>query len=485
MQKLFAEAIDGMRGLINGWSALSSDSADVKPAGVLLAVSGGIDSMCMAELFGSMEQPVPFALAHCNFRLRGAESDGDEALVRRWAQEHNVLLHIRSFDTEEYASANGISIEMAARDLRYGWFADLCGEYGYAAVCVAHNANDNAETLLLNMLRGSGLSGLTGMSLLSCVPGTSVPLARPLIRCTRKQIEGYMFARKADYREDSTNASSEYKRNRIRNEVFPVFETINPSFVRTLNREMGYLSEADEIVSEWCAAQAEAVLMEAEAPAAAVISLQALLSVRHWRYLLYHILEPYGFNSATLASLEALLSSERTVSGKRFEASGYTLFTQRDSIVVVPSEAEEVPADAEMFMCDPVMRIGCPGTYHFNGRVISVEVLPMTEGMPLRQPEGVLIMDAAKLRFPFVIRQWWRGDWLIPLGMRGKKKVSDLFADLKYDSFKKNASVVIVDGNTDESVENQHIAALACVRIDNGYRVTDQTESIIRITEIV
>ena len=154
MQKRFSEALNELRGLIKEWSAPS----------VLIAVSGGIDSMCMAELFASMEQSLSFAVAHCNFRLRGEESDGDEALVRKWAQEHNVILHIKSFDTQEYAASNGISIEMAARDLRYGWFADLCREYGYAAVAVAHNANDNAETLILNMLRGSGLSGLTGMS---------------------------------------------------------------------------------------------------------------------------------------------------------------------------------------------------------------------------------------------------------------------------------------------------------------------------------
>lgn len=487
MQKKFAEALNGLRGLIKEWSAplCPTELAGGSPS-VLLAVSGGIDSMCMAELFSSMEHPVPFAVAHCNFRLRGEESDGDEALVRRWAEEHNVPFHNMGFDTEEYASANGISVEMAARDLRYGWFADICRQYGYVAVSVAHNANDNAETLMLNMLRGSGLNGLAGMSLLSEVPGTSVPLIRPMLAFTRKQIEGYMLAHRVKYREDSTNASSEYKRNRIRNEVFPIFENINPSFVRTLNREMGYFSEAGDIVGEWCEAKAGAVLLTAEAPAVAAISLQALLSVRHWRYLLYHLLEPFGFNSATLASVENLLASDRTVSGKRFEAAEYILLTQRDRLVVVPSEdiMKDCPASSYIYMSDPVMSIPGPGTYHFNGRAFRVELLPKTDDMPLKQPEGVIMMDADRLRFPFLMRLWQNGDWLVPLGMRGKKKVSDLFADLKYDSFRKNAAVVIGDA-ADESCDCQHIAALACIRIDNSYRISGLTESILRISEIL
>ena len=487
MQKKFAEALNGLRGLIKEWSApLCPPELDGSSPSILLAVSGGIDSMCMAELFNSMEHPFPFAVAHCNFRLRGGESDGDEALVRKWAEMHNVPFHNMGFDTEEYASAKGISIEMAARDLRYGWFADLCRQYGYVAVSVAHNANDNAETLLLNMLRGSGLNGLAGMSLLSEVPGTYVPLIRPMLAFTRKQIEGYMFAHKVKYREDSTNASSEYKRNRIRNEVFPIFENINPSFVRTLNREMGYFSEAGDIVDEWCKVNAGAVLLNTEVPAVAAISLPALLSVKHWRYLLYHLLEPFGFNSATLASVENLLASDRTVSGKRFEAVGYILLTQRDRLVVVPSEdiLKACPAPAYKYMSDAVMDIPGPGTYHFNGRAFRVELLSKTNGMPLKQPEGVIMMDADGLRFPFVMRLWQSGDWMVPLGMRGKKKVSDLFTDLKYDSFHKNAAVVIGDA-AGESYDGHHIAALACVRIDDRYKITSLTESIIRISEIL
>ena len=244
MYRTFSDTMKEMRGLINEWSAP-----------VLLAVSGGVDSICMAELFAALEEPVAFAVAHCNFCLRGSESDGDRQLVQDWAETHDIMFHTVSFDTVAYARENGVSIEMAARDLRYGWFADLCRRYGYKAVAVAHNANDNAETLILNLVRGTGLRGIGGMTLVSdlpCAEASGLKLIRPMLAFTRKQIEGYAFAEKIDYREDSTNTSVEYRRNSIRHEIFPVLQRMNPSFVRTLNREMGYFAEAGDIVDEYC-----------------------------------------------------------------------------------------------------------------------------------------------------------------------------------------------------------------------------------------
>lgn len=472
MYRTFSDTMKEMRGLINEWSAP-----------VLLAVSGGIDSMCMAELFASLEDPVPFAVAHCNFNLRGEESDADEELVRRWASGHGVQIHVTSFDTVSYAMTHGISIEMAARDLRYSWFASLCARYGYKAVAVAHNANDNAETLMLNLLRGAGLHGLSGMSKVSVLPcEQSVFLLRPLLDCTRKQIEGHMFAHKAEYREDSTNASSEYKRNRIRNEVFPIFETVNPSFVRTFNREMRYFAEAEEIVDDWCRSAAPSVT--SRDGARLTIAIRPLMQYRHWRYLLYHILEPYGFGSAVLASLEELLVSSRTVSGKRFESREYVLLTGRDVLDVFPASDEVMQKFPALGTGDAVMPVRGAGTYNFNGRKFKVEVLERADVPSLRLPEGVLMMDAGKLRFPFVLRRWRTGDWMIPFGMRGKKKISDFFADRKFDAVRKSEAVMIVDTMSDGMAEDQHVAGVACIRIDNIYRITDDTSSIIRITEL-
>ena len=450
---------------------------------ILLAVSGGIDSMCMAEIFVRRYPSECLAVAHCNFNLRGEESDGDEALVRRWAEEHGIRCHVRSFDTKAFASEHGVSIEMAARELRYRWFARLCDSEGYDEVAVAHNANDNAETLILNLLRGSGMKGLTGMSSVSEIPyseGTvAAKLVRPLLDMTRKQIEGFALANGVKYRDDSTNFSSDYKRNMLRNEVFPVFERINPSVVRTLNREMGYFAEAGEIVSDYC----EAEIRHPEERSDVRISYDDLLSRKHWRYLLYHILEPYGFNSSTLASLEDLLSSERTLSGKRFESKDYVILTEREGLRVVrkiacPGLCGIIPGSTG----DLIMPVRGTGTYSFNGRTFRVDVLDRTSDMPLKQPSGVLIIDAAKLRFPFVLRPWREGDWLVPLGMKGKKKVSDLFADLKYDSFMKASAVMIADVQTEGLAEVQHIAAVAGVRLDDRYKVTPSTTSVIRIT---
>ncbi len=496
----------------------------------LLAVSGGIDSMCMAEIFVRRYPCESLAIAHCNFNLRGEESDGDEQLVRRWAEEHGVRIHVQSFDTKGFAREHGVSVEMAARELRYRWFAQLCVSEGYDEVAVAHNANDNAETLLLNLLRGSGMKGLAGMSAVSPLPyseDVAARLVRPLLDMTRKQIEGFALANGVRYRNDSTNFSSEYKRNMLRNEVFPVFEKVNPSVVRTLNREMGYFAEANEIVADYCRKEIEDIC-HPEEQGDVRISYKALLSKKHWRYLLYHILEPYGFNSATLASIEDLLSSDRTVSGKRFDSKDHTVLMERDHMHVVPLIAGQAGNDVlRRAQPDTVRRAQpdslrhaqpdslCPaqpdsvrharpdtlrharpdrasdaafmpvrgaGTYHLNGRAFKIEVVEWTSDMPLKQAEGVLVLDAEKLRFPFVLRGWRDGDWLIPFGMKGKKKVSDLFADLKYDSSMKASAVMIADVQTEGMADSRRIAGVAGVRIDDRYKVSSSTRSVIRIS---
>ncbi len=492
MTNHFSNTIDELRGLIN-WSASSCH-------GLLLAVSGGIDSMCMAELFAGLPEPLPFAVAHCNFGLRGEESDGDEALVRGWAAGHGVEIHVRKFDTVGYAREHGISIEMAARDLRYAWFEELCREHGYCAVAVAHNANDNAETLMLNLLRGAGMNGLAGMSLISRIPccSSDAPsgmsdapyLVRPLLQFTRKQIEGYAFTHKLAYRDDSTNASSEYRRNRLRNEVFPIFETINPSFVRTLNHSIGWFAEAGEIVSDYCR-EAGSSLVSCSGEIVSV-DLKGLLAQKHWRYLLYFILDPYGFNSSVQSSVEDLLSSSRTVSGKIFSSASHVLNMERDHMVIRPlatvdshfSGGSVFGVSAGAASNTGIMPVRGAGVYHFNGRSFRVEVLPRTTDMPLKQPDGVLVMDASVLKFPFVLRAWRSGDWFIPLGLRGKKKVSDFFTDLKFTALDKASAVVIVDTATPGLAESQHLAAVACLRPDDRYKLTPSTTSIIRISEL-
>ena len=494
MLNRFRHIVEEMKGLID----------DSRSASCLIAVSGGIDSMCLADMWLRAFGPESCAMAHCNFCLRGEDSDGDEALVAGWAETKGVRLHKVSFNTVQYASENGVSIEMAARDLRYRWFGQLCEEFGYAAVVTAHHSDDNAETMVLNMVRGSGLKGLSGMKPISSLPcadntslrGTSATwqspyLLRPLLTFTRKQIEGYVFTQKVPYREDKTNSSVEYRRNSVRHEVFPLFDKMNPSYVRTLNREMTYFKDASDIVEGWCRSQlphviatgeSSHVIARSEATWQSVpltISIPSLLSIPQWRYLLYYILEPYGFNSSVLESVESLLTSGRTLSGKRFESEEYMLFTERDVLEV--SRKSDAGGLRLGLGQDDFTVARTAGTYHINCTRINVEVLPWTSDMPLRQPDGTLILDAAVLKFPFVFRKWRAGDWLIPFGMKGKKKVSDLFTDLKYGHNAKDAAVMIVDC-TGDLAEQQHIAGVAGVRIDDRYKVNPNTETIIRIT---
>ena len=506
MLRRFSEIIDELRGLVNeNWSASSFDGK-CGPK-MLVAVSGGVDSMVMADLFQRSCEG-EFAIAHCNFNLRGAESDGDQALVEAWAAGHGVKLHLASFETEGYASEHSVSIEMAARELRYRWFADLCRECGYAFTAVAHNANDNAETLMLNLLRGTGLDGITGMQLVSDFPfgdcaseegisGRKTVLVRPMLGFTRKQIEGYAFSWGIKYRNDSSNLSSDYKRNRIRNEVFPQFERLNPSFIQTFNREISYFNDAASIVEDWCKEAASRVVVHEDGAMMTLppvegdgqdldgvrrtlegvkVNVEALLSFPQWRYLLYYILSPYGFNSAQLSSLENLLVSGRTFSGKTFSSATHVLQTGR-GVLDVSLKGNEVYSE-------DIMAVRAPGIYNFNGRRFLVEVVQWQSGMPIKQPEGVVVLDAEHLKFPFVLRRWRSGDWMRPLGLNGRKLLSDMFTDLKYDAADKVGAVLLVNAQNQEEAASGRCAALLSLRIDQAYRITSSTTSVLRITSL-
>lgn len=470
-------------------------------AKMVLAVSGGVDSMCMAELFlHSALRPV-FAVAHCNFHLRGEDSDGDEALVKSWAERNGVRFHRVDFDTLGYSREHSVSVEMAARELRYRWFASLCDGNGYDAVAVAHNANDNAETLVMNLLRGTGMRGLAGIRDSSPIPFVERGrIVRPLLCFTRKQIEGYAMSHGIRWREDRTNASDEYRRNKIRNSVFPLFEEINPSFVKTFNREMAYFAEAGDIVGDYCRRYAD---MVTEVQGGLLkVDVTGLLALNHWRSVLYSILEPYGFNSATVASLADLAGSERTFAGKIFVSDSHEILTVSDGLIVRKKKSSKplpVPGfggfeDMKMMTSidDPVMVVRGAGNYCFNGVSFTVEVKERAENMSLKMPQGTVMFDADRLEFPLVCRGWRKGDWFRPLGLGGKKKVSDLFTDLKYNVLQKESSIVVVSPNWNRT-ETQyarsgalpdgqtHVSAILGVRIDDSIKVTAVTRRVVII----
>lgn len=305
----------------------------------LLAVSGGIDSICLASLFLNSSAGRRFAVAHCNFHLRGEDSDSDEALVAAWCGRNGVRYHKADFDTEQYASSHSVSIEMAARELRYDWFASLCKDNGYYGVAVAHNANDNAETLILNLLRGTGLRGITGMQVETVVPVTrdelsGVRLLRPMLSFSRKQIEEYVAANSLEYHDDRTNAETVYKRNRIRHLVFPVFESLNPSFLTTFAREMNAFSEVQEIADDYFISVRDGVCEPAGKDDLLRVNAVRLCGLKHYKYVLYRLLEAYGFRDRLLEPVVRLLESGKTFSGKIFEAPGYELITAGECLIV-------------------------------------------------------------------------------------------------------------------------------------------------------
>lgn len=305
----------------------------------LLAVSGGIDSICLASLFLNSTAGRRFAVAHCNFHLRGEDSDSDEALVAAWCGRNGVRYHKADFDTEQYASSHNVSIEMAARELRYDWFASLCRDNGYYGVAVAHNANDNAETLILNLLRGTGLRGVTGMQAESAVPVTredlaGVRLLRPMLSFSREQIEEYVAANSLEYHDDRTNAETVYKRNRIRHLVFPVFESLNPSFLTTFAREMNAFSEVQEIADDYFISVRDGVCEPVGKDDLLRVNAVRLCHLKHYKYVLYRLLEVYGFRDRLLEPVVRLLESDKTFSGKIFEAPGYELITAGECLIV-------------------------------------------------------------------------------------------------------------------------------------------------------
>ena len=425
---------------------------------VLLAVSGGIDSMTMADLFLHSALRLPMAVAHFNFHLRGADSDGDEALVRDWCEKHGVLFFRQEADTQAYAASHGLSIEMAARELRYNWFATLCREQGFTHLAVAHNLDDNAETLLLHLLRGSGLRGLCGIreaGPLSRAEG--VRLIRPLLDFSRQEIEAYAVRAGVEFRLDATNADTSIARNRIRHEVFPQLAAINPSFLQTFSREMRHFGQADRLLDEVFAAGRTALCREQEGILQIDISaLQAQAEPGWW---LWRLLEGCGFNTDQLEQIESSLNAQ---SGKEFLSSTHRLVKDRHELRVYPLPSL---GDADL-------------TARLDVRTFAVT----PDFDPKRKPEDVLFVDADKVLLPLSARAPQPGDRFRPFGMQsGSKLLSDFFTDLKLDLAQKEREVVVT---TRKENGDEVIVAILGRRIDDRFKITPQTRTVAAISRI-
>lgn len=407
---------------------------------VLVAVSGGRDSMVLAEkvrLGGG-----PFAVAHCNFRLRGADSDADEALVRDWAARNGVTCHVKTFDTEAFAEAEGISIEMAARRLRYRWFGELCREYGYEGVLTAHHAGDSAETFFLNLLRGTGIKGLCGIQEEGFLPDPDygdIPLRRPLLHMTRAEIDALADQWNLPWREDRTNAENKVKRNKLRNQVFPVLREINPSFEKTLSEDMDRLRMVERIADTYYRENVGLVWDGRR------IDTDLLKTLPHWEYLLFRILEGEGMAPPVIAQAADIVRSGQ--SGRR--AGAFVSATGR----LVREEAAGIP-----------------------GIVVTEE--PWTPGRSPVMPEGILAVDADKVHGNLAADRWAAGDWIRPLGMRGRKKLQDWFKDRHFSLVDKKQAVIVRDSGLADA---HHVVAVAGHTIDETYRITADTRRVFLI----
>lgn len=300
---------------------------------ILLAVSGGIDSMCMAHLFSRIFYS-NFAIATVNFSLRGEESDGDEELVRDWAKERGIAYFSNTFDTKAYAKSAGISTQMAARDLRYAWFDTLMQEHGFEFLAVAHNLNDSVETFFINVLRGTGIQGLTG------IPKKNGNIIRPLIGFTRRDIAEYTKSENIPFRVDSSNYESHYSRNRLRNMVFPEFEIINQSFLKTVERDMENVEAASEIITHLFE-QKKDLLFDRKSMR---ISIPALLQERRPDYWLYMLLDEFGFNPL---QTEQVYNALKGQPGKEFHSDSFLILKDRDYLLIYP---KGTPTEAQVVL---------------------------------------------------------------------------------------------------------------------------------------
>lgn len=431
-----------------------------KPTGrILLAVSGGVDSMTMADLFRRSVWAGRCAVAHVNFSLRGEESDADEALVRQWAEQASLPFYSKRFDTGAYAQQQAISTQMAARELRYGWFEELMREEGFDWLAVAHHQDDGVETLFLNLLRGTGFRGLLGIRPLNG------KIVRPLLDVSRREILDYARTFGVPYRDDRTNAESHYARNRLRNIVFPELEKINPSFKQTVARNISYFSQAQALLDARVAEVRSAVV--ADKGSCVEICVEALQNDPHRDFLCHEILSEYGFNASQVAGLVGAMGGE---SGKQFYSRTHELLTAGSVWRVYPLLTTEQ---------QEILSIAGPGEYVFQGRRFRLSIGPR-DGV--FSPEGApdrLCFDADLVQFPLCCRTWRPADRFRPYGMRqGSKKLSDFFVDLKMDLRQKSEQPVLTAWFTEEGTEQERIVLLPGLRLDDRFRVTDKTKNI-------
>lgn len=417
----------------------------------LIAVSGGVDSMVLCDLL--LKLKYPFSIAHCNFQLRGNESDGDEQFIKQYCITNNIQFFSRSFNTIAYSAEHSVSIQMAARELRYSYFNELLQTNSFDVLLTAHHLNDSIETFFINLTRGTGINGIKG------IEEKRDHIVRPLLSFSKDEILNYAKENNIQYRNDSSNNEDKYQRNFIRHQIIPKFKELNPSFELLMMQELDRLKDYHLIITDHLEREKNKLINTTENEIK--IDIELLKKSDTPELLLFEAIKEYGFNSK---EIEKILQSTENISGKHFKSDTHELLKDRDFLIIKKLESEQ-------FITTQITKEQSEIEQPLKFKLQKVNTFKIEDRT------SVAYVDAEKLTYPLTIRNWQIGDKFKPLGMTGFKKISDLFVDLKMNYFEKSKTLILENGN-------KEIIWVLNKRLDDRYKITDQTKEIIRL-EIV
>jgi tRNA(Ile)-lysidine synthase len=410
----------------------------------LLACSGGLDSVVLTHLCHRAK--VDFALAHCNFGLRGEASDGDEDFVKKLAKKLDKEFFVIHFNTVEYMNKNKVSLQMAARELRYEWFQALMEQKGWKTLVTAHHADDNLETFLINLSRGTGIDGLTG------IPEKTASISRPLLKYSREHIEAYANERKLEWREDSSNQETKYLRNKIRHQIVPLLKELHPTFLNNFNQTQHYLRQTSGIAEDHINQLKEKFFISDEK--VIKIPIAEMLKLKPIEGYMFALLHDYGFTE-----WNDVLSLLTAMGGKEVRSKTHRLLKHREYLLL---EEISIPQSLEYVIYEEDKRIEEPLQMSFD----FVDRLEETGNT-------ILYVDKETLKYPLMVRKWRKGDYFYPFGMSGSKKVSKFFKDVKMDRISKEKQWLLCS--------EDNVVWIMGKRGDERFKVTPKTKQILKI----
>ena len=421
---------------------------------LLIAVSGGVDSVVLCDLCFSAG--LNFEMAHCNFQLRGEESEADEKFVIELASKYKVKYHVVKFETENYAAENKQNIQLAARNLRYEWFNDiLSNDSAITNILTAHHADDNLETILMNFFKGTGINGLKGIQ--SNHAGIGGKIVRPLLFANKSELIDYAQSNNCQWREDVSNESDKYTRNFFRNQIIPLIENVIPEAKANIQNNIKRFNEI-AVIYDNAILNIKSKLLERKGNEIHIPVLK-LLKIDAFETILFEIIKPYNFTSSQLKDAVNLLHAD---SGKYVMSGTHRILKNRNWLIISPNETQDEP----VFIIESDTKI-----VHFGSNKITIENTSSTQ---LSNDSAIALLDLKNIHFPFILRKWKQGDYFYPLGMLKKKKLSRFFIDLKLSLLEKENTWVV------ES--NKKIIWVVGKRIDNRFKITDITESVLKLT---